>query len=92
MRKYINYGTFKDVCKLFGIPYEDFATQEWGEALGMTKELFDVDELHLHFVSNSRVDKMERRKKDLSCSYCRPHKNENAGRKAKHGAQKKRDK
>lgn len=39
--------------------------------------------------TNSSVDKKERRK-ELNCSYCRPHKNENAGRKPKHGVRKKR--
>jgi len=35
-----------------------------------------------------RTYKLLKKLKDLSCSFCRPHQNENAGRKAKHGAKK----
>lgn len=37
----------------------------------------------------SRVDRIKRRKL-LSCSFCKPHRNENAGRQAKHGVKKPR--
>lgn len=38
--------------------------------------------------TNSKVDKRERRHKDLNCDFCPPNKGENANRKAKHGNQK----
>lgn len=38
--------------------------------------------------TNNTVDDRERRKKNLSCSYCKPNKGENASRKSKHGAKK----
>ena len=41
--------------------------------------------------AESRVDKAERRE-ELDCSFCPPHRMENAGRKAKRGAQKPRGK
>lgn len=38
---------------------------------------------------NPREYKMLKRVKDLSCSFCKPHKNENSSRKSKHGHTKK---
>lgn len=40
---------------------------------------------------SSREDRM-RRRKALTCAYCRPHRNENASRKGKHGARPPREK
>ena len=39
--------------------------------------------------TNPRVDRLVSREAHV-CSYCRPHRGENAGRKAKHGAKKRK--
>lgn len=42
------------------------------------------------FPYDSRIDKIKRVRKSLSCSFCPPNRGENASRKPKHGTQKSR--